>query len=301
VKNLNLRAKPGELLALLGHNGAGKTTTINILTGLSSASSGNAFIFGYSVHHDMDYIRTLLGCCPQFDVYWPDLTAREHLRIMCMLKPRMSSKPIVDQVNEKLQDVRLSKVADQPVSTFSGGMRRRLSMALSTIGEPPVIILDEPTTGVDPANRNYIWRMIGKLKKDKLVILTTHSMEEADALGDKIAIMSTGHLKCAGTSLHLKNKYGGGYRVNVVVDEEHAATTKARVSDILPGIQVVTENAGNMVFSLPEKYEEEQLTNMFEYLKRAENNVKYWGVSNTTLEDVFLKVTKEDYSMSKQN
>jgi len=295
VRNLNMTARAGELLALLGHNGAGKTTTINILTGLANASAGNAFIFGYSVKHDMDYIRTLLGCCPQFDVYWPDLTAREHLHIMCTLKPRISTRSVVDQVNEKLVDVRLSKVADQPVSTFSGGMRRRLSMALSTIGDPPVIILDEPTTGVDPANRNYIWRMIGNLKKNKLVILTTHGMEEADALGDKIAIMASGNLKCIGTSLHLKNQYGGGYRINVVVDEDFATTTKARVSDLLPGIQVVTENAGNIVFSLPENYEEQQLTTMFEYLKNPEANVKYWGVSNTTLEDVFLKVTRQDH------
>jgi len=265
------------------------------LTGLTRSTSGDAFIHGYSVRHDMDTIATLLGCCPQFDVYWPELTANEHLWILLHLKKLKNPNPEAE-VQERLTEVRLSKVGDQQVSSFSGGMRRRLSVALSTIGNPSVIILDEPTTGIDPANRRYIWKMIEDLKKDKLVILTTHSMEEADALGDKIAIMSRGKLRCVGSALHLKAKYGTGYRVHTVVDEEFANSVKAGVANLVSGVQIIADNAGSIVFGLPHLPPAQQhlLSVLFHYLNQKENHIKNWGLSNTTLEDVFLKVTKED-------
>ena len=123
---------------------------------------------------------------------------------------------IEEKSNELLVQVGLEDVKDAQVSTYSGGMKRRLSVAISVIGDPRIIFMDEPTTGMDPVSRRDVWTLIQELKKDKTIILTTHSMDEADILADRIAVVSEGVLKCVGTSLYLKNTYGDGYRVNII-------------------------------------------------------------------------------------
>jgi ABC-type multidrug transport system ATPase subunit len=173
LNNFYLSANRGTIVALLGHNGAGKTTLINILTGKVNPSSGEAYLFGYSVNTDMSTIQNSMGICPQFDVLWPDLTAREHMRIMSAIKPHSA-----DDVSQILEQVKLDDVTSTS-SQFSGGMKRRLQLAISILGNPSVIFLDEPTTGMDPVNRRRVWDLVRSLKQDKLIFLTTHAMEEA--------------------------------------------------------------------------------------------------------------------------
>jgi ABC-type multidrug transport system ATPase subunit len=144
------------------------------------------------------------------------MTAMEHMRMFCKIKGVLNSE--IDEHSEKLlQQVKLHDVKDAQVGQYSGGMKRRLSLAISAIGDPKILFLDEPTTGMDPVSRRQAWELMLELKKNKTIILTTHAMEEADILADRIAVIVDGTLKCVGSSLNLKNTYGDGYRISLNV------------------------------------------------------------------------------------
>ncbi len=149
----------GELFTIIGHNGAGKTTLINILTGNISPTEGTAKIDNYDLLYESNFIENLIGLCPQHDILWDELTACEHIELYAHLR-RYPKKEIPELINQKLEEVNLIKQIDHKVKTFSGGMKRRLSILLSTIGNPKVVFLDEPTTGLDPVNKRFIWSMI---------------------------------------------------------------------------------------------------------------------------------------------
>lgn len=219
VNGINLSIQADTLLALLGPNGAGKTTTIHMLVGFHESTSGDANIFGYSIRENIDSVRSILGICPQFDILWNELTGEEHLKLFAGLRD-IPNDQIASEVERLLSEVELTEAKKMRSSSYSGGMKRRLSVAVSLIGNPKIIFLDEPTTGMDPVSRRSVWNTIERAKKDKVIILTTHSMEEADILGDRIAIMAKGRLQCLGSSLRLKQKFGAGYRVTVGVDEK---------------------------------------------------------------------------------
>ncbi|KAJ1977734.1 hypothetical protein H4R34_003467 [Dimargaris verticillata] len=203
-----------ECFGYLGPNGAGKTTSLNILTGLLQPSAGQAYIRGHSVVPHSPAIKTLIGVCPQFDILWPTLTGREHLRLMAAIRgvPLVETEASIDQV---VNAMALGPVVDKFTKGYSGGNKRRLSLAMACIGAPPVLFLDEPTTGVDVKVRQSIWEAVRMLKLTSAVVLTTHSMEEAEALCDRIGIIVNGNLKCLGTPQRLKNVYGRGWKVLV--------------------------------------------------------------------------------------
>jgi len=298
--NVSLNIPQGSLFCLLGHNGAGKTTTINILTGLFPSSSGEAYIYGRNVRTEMNEIRHSMGVCPQHDILWDEMTAREHLELFCYLK-NVPSQQREAMIKEKLEMVRLTRVGSNRVGSYSGGMKRRLSVAISSIGEPDIIFLDEPTTGMDPMSRRHVWELIEKMKKDRVIILTTHSMEEADVLGDRIAIMAHGKVRCVGNSLHLKNRFGDGYRINIVTNIKDIPTVKQQVQSYLPQSSLIAESGGSLVFGVNAS-SHHTLVPLFRYLEEEEQKgahesiVKDWGISQTSLEDVFLKVTRQVYS-----
>lgn len=158
-----------------------------------------------------------MGVVPQFDILWGELTAGEHMRMFCKIKG-IPDEDIEQVTEDLLKDVGLSDVLNARTYSFSGGMKRRLSVAISAIGDPKIIFMDEPTTGMDPVSRRDVWTLIQKLKKNKVIILTTHAMEEADILSDRIAVVCDGKLKCVGTPLYLKNAFGDGYRINMVCE-----------------------------------------------------------------------------------
>jgi len=300
VKDVYLEVNNGELLALLGHNGAGKTTLFAMLTGLEKPSSGTAFIHQYRIEDEMSQIRQIMGVCPQFDILWDELTAEEHLDIFAKLK-RISFNKIPTEIEKRLIEVNLNNIKKIPVSAFSGGMKRRLSMAIAFVGNPDIVFLDEPTTGMDPKNRRYIWELIQKMKKGRSIILTTHAMEEADILSDRIAVISKGRLKCVGTSLYLKANYGDGYRLSLVVKREDSESVLNGIKEMVPSINILDSSGGSIILGITNSCVDElhpflkMMDKDDEYLSETEKNfkrkIKDWGLSHTTLEEVFMKVS----------
>ncbi|CAN0116974.1 unnamed protein product, partial [Discosporangium mesarthrocarpum] len=209
VDNLDLTMYTGQITALLGHNGAGKTTTIGMLTGMTPVTSGTAFVNGLNVQGDMSRIRQSLGVCPQHDILYPDLTVQEHLRMYAVLKgvPTADLKAAIETT---IHDVGLTEKRNERTKGLSGGQKRKLSVGIALIGGSQVVFLDEPTSGMDPHSRRFTWELIRKNREGRTIVLTTHFMDEADLLGDRIAIMADGALRCCGSSLFLKRHYGVG-------------------------------------------------------------------------------------------
>ena len=290
VNDFSLEIYNRELLTILGHNGAGKSTLINILTGISSSSYGSATIFGFDINEDMREIRKILGVCPQHDILWNELTAREHLILFARLK-EIPYKEAMRDADEKLMQVKLSHVKNRLVGTFSGGMKRRLSVAISGVGNPKLIILDEPTTGMDPINRRSAWKLIKEMKQNRLLILTTHSMEEADVLSDRVCVVVDGRLSCSGSALYLKNTYGDGFRITLV--SKTPAELRKMIHSQFPSAKILDSSGGSLVIGIPLNCTSEIQTffKTMESRNALSDLVEDWGLSNTTLEEVFMRVT----------
>nr|QUF59426.1 ATP-binding cassette transporter Abca2 [Brachionus angularis] len=217
VDNLSINFYENQITSFLGHNGAGKTTTMSILTGLIPATSGYALIYDKDIRTDINLIRKNLGFCPQHNILFDKLTVEEHLWFYAKLK-LMNDGSIKDLIENMLNDTGLLKKRHNLVHTLSGGMQRKLSVGIAFVGDANLVILDEPTAGVDPHARRAIWDMLLKYKQGRTIILSTHHMDEAELLGDRIAIISDGKLQCCGTSLFLKNALGEGNNLTLVKD-----------------------------------------------------------------------------------
>ncbi|KAJ3117495.1 ATP-binding cassette sub- A member 1 [Phlyctochytrium bullatum] len=290
VKNTCLNLPEGKLLALLGQNGAGKSTTMSILAGLTPATGGDALIYGLSVRTQMGRIRKLLGVCPQHDILFDDLTAKEHIELYAGLKG-VPKKYWTELFEERLKAVKLWTVQNVQAGTYSGGMKRRLSLVISTIGDPRVIFMDEPTTGMDPVNRRHVWSFVEKFKANRVIVLTTHSMEEADVLGDRIAIMAHGRLRALGNSIALKAKFGAGYRISVITSQ--ADVVKRTVANMVPNAKLEDDSAGALIYQFP-LASTPAIPAFVAWLEENSNGVvKAWGISQTTLEEVFLKLIRD--------
>eukprot|EP01027_Heterolobosea_sp_BB2_P013030 GEZU01018836.1.p1 GENE.GEZU01018836.1~~GEZU01018836.1.p1 ORF type:complete len:543 (-),score=153.44 GEZU01018836.1:287-1915(-) len=293
VEDLTLDIHKGSIFCLLGQNGAGKSTTIAVLTGLHAPTGGNALIHGLSIQSDMAAIRRQLGVCPQHNALWDQLTAEEHCQLYSAIKlvPREQTKQEIERV---LKEVGIYENRKQLVSGFSGGMKRKLSVALAFLSDSPVIFLDEPTSGMDPLSRRAIWSMLQQCKHSKTIVLTTHSMEEADLLGDTIGIMKKGRLEVVGNSIFLKNHYGIGYNLYLVREpgcqEEQVS---AFIDRFIVGKRTLTK-AGSTSNDLTYLLPLESVSSFPDFLTELEANlhnlhVSSYGISMTTLEEVFLK------------
>uniref|UniRef100_A0A3B3IMY7 ATP-binding cassette, sub-family A (ABC1), member 7 n=1 Tax=Oryzias latipes TaxID=8090 RepID=A0A3B3IMY7_ORYLA len=219
VNHLNLKFFEGQITSFLGHNGAGKTTTISVLTGLFPPTSGTVYIKGLDIRYDMDIIRNTLGVCPQHNVLFDILTVEEHVWFYGCLKG-LSEEKVKAELDNLLEDVGLLHKRHEQTKNLSGGMQRKLSVAIAFVGGSKVVVLDEPTAGVDPYSRRGIWDLLLKYRKGRTIILSTHYMDEAELLGDRIAIISKGKLCCCGSPLFLKSQLGSGYYLTVVKREE---------------------------------------------------------------------------------
>ncbi|EPZ36999.1 P-loop containing nucleoside triphosphate hydrolase domain-containing protein [Rozella allomycis CSF55] len=292
VNHVCLTLENGKLLALLGQNGAGKSTLQNILAGAVRLTDGDAFIFGFSVRFEMHKIREIMGVCPQFDILFEDLTPWEHVELYAGIK-NLSLSKVRKTMKERISMVKLDKVVNAHVKTFSGGMKRRLSLILSTLGDPHVVYMDEPTTGMDPLNRRHVWTFIEEFKKDRAVILTTHSMEEADVLGDKIAIMAHGRIRALGSSINLKARFGSGYRISLVISPKNSNKVKDQVSARMREAKLEDETAGSLIYNISPN-EVPYIPKFVDYLEtNPDGLIKAWGISHSTLEDVFLRIIRE--------
>uniref|UniRef100_A0A8C2PTK1 ATP binding cassette subfamily A member 3 n=1 Tax=Cyprinus carpio TaxID=7962 RepID=A0A8C2PTK1_CYPCA len=293
VRDLTLNMFEGQITVLLGHNGAGKSTTLSMLTGLFPPSSGRAYISGYDICQDMALIRRSLGLCPQHDVLFDNLTVREHLLFFTQLKgyPR---KKIPDEVDRILRILNLEDKRHALSKTLSGGMKRKLSIGIALIGDSKVVMLDEPTSGMDPSARRATWDLLQGEKRGRTILLTTHFMDEADLLGDRIAIMASGELQCCGSPLFLKNKYGAGYHMVIVKDAFCNVSEITRLVHMyVPDATLESSAGAELSYILPK-----ESTSRFELLfaelemNRDELGIASYGASVTTMEEVFLRVGK---------
>ena len=203
VNNLDLKIKEGELFALLGVNGAGKTTTIKMLSGLIMPTSGDMIVEGMNMKKDVFKIKEILNVSPQETAIAPNLTVKENLEFMAGVY-QINNKE--DKINELIKQFKLNEVINKKAKTLSGGWQRKVSIAISLINNPKILFLDEPTLGLDVIARKELWKVIEGLKGKKTIILTTHYMEEAESLSDRIGIMANGNLIDVGTSKELIKK-----------------------------------------------------------------------------------------------
>ncbi len=227
VKGISFEVKEGEMLALLGVNGAGKTTTIKMLSCLSKPTGGMAEIGGYDVFKDSDKVKELVGVSTQDTAIAKNLTVEENLKFMADIyldSRKFSKNDRIEHVNDVITSFKLDEVRNTKSGKLSGGWQRRLSIAMAIIGNPKVIFLDEPTLGLDVLARRELWKEIERLKKDKTIILTTHYMEEAEALADRIAIMIDGKIVMIGDLASLEAKTGQKGLENVFVSVAEGET-----------------------------------------------------------------------------
>jgi len=290
--NVCFLVKEGDCFGLLGPNGAGKTTLLSILSGLLDSDSGTAIIDQYSIHTQISQAYSIMGFCPQHDVLFDLLTGREHLKIYSQIKGVPA-----DQIDHSVQDLihkfSLDEYADNLVKSFSGGNKRKLSTCLSLLGNPKIVFMDEPSTGMDPVTRREMWDVIASMKKGRAIILTTHSMTEADALCNQIGIMVSGTLRCLGSSQHLKNKYGSGYRLAIKAAIRQTDQISEFVTNLYPSAKFLNEMAGTINFEIPQK--DVQLVQIFQSIEshKATLGINDYSVSQTSLEQVFLRFAQE--------
>ncbi|KAF9583176.1 ATP-binding cassette sub- A member 12 [Lunasporangiospora selenospora] len=298
LDDIYLSFKKNECFGYLGPNGAGKTTTIKILTGAEDPTSGNGTMMGLPIVPFHENLRSMIGICPQFDIIWPKLTVRDHLTLFAKIKG-IAPEDQEASVTQMIEEMGLGELGNKRAKTFSGGNKRRLSLAMAVIGCPKIVFLDEPTTGVDVSIRQLIWNAIRKLKQTSCVILTTHSMEEADALCDRIGIITNGHIQALGTSQRLKNTYGAGYKVIVKTHLYSDAVTAALNETIGSGRAVLVQALGSSLEYEISRLEGERTTEMLRKLfglferRRRELGIDDYSVSQTTLAQVFIEFAKE--------
>lgn len=292
VEDLTINMYNNQIFSLLGHNGAGKTTTISMLTGMIEPSDGYISVFGET---DLDKIRAMIGVCPQHDTLYEDLTVEEHIELFSTFKG-LEGEELRSEVQKLIGDVNLSEKRGEYAKNLSGGQKRRLSVAIAFAGRSKVIILDEPTSGMDTSARRYIWELLKTYKNDRAIILTTHFMDEADYLGDRIGIMGGGKMVCCGSSMFLKNKFGVGYNITFVKqgNEVDSARIIALVRKHVPHAEVLSNIATDLSLQLPLQ-SLPQFSALFREIDDSKAHLKYaeYGISITTLEEVFLKVGEE--------
>lgn len=293
VRGLSLALPPGECFGMLGPNGAGKTSFISMMIGLTKPTSGTAYVQGLDIRTHMDGIYTSMGVCPQHDLLWETLTGREHLLFYGRLK-NLKGSALTQAVEESLKSVNLfyGGVADKQAGKYSGGMKRRLSVAISLIGDPKVVYMDEPSTGLDPASRNNLWNVVKHAKQDCAIILTTHSMEEAEVLCDRLGIFVDGSLQCIGNPKELKARYGGSYVFTMTTPSTYEEEVENMVQRLSPGAKRIYQISGTQKFELPKH--EVKIADVFQAVENAKSRftVHAWGLADTTLEDVFIKVAR---------
>ncbi|XP_055306584.1 phospholipid-transporting ATPase ABCA3-like [Sitodiplosis mosellana] len=294
VNHLTLNIFDDQITVLLGHNGAGKTTAMLMLTGMLPPSSGSAIINGYDIRKNIQKARSSIGLCPQHNILFDELTVREHMEFYARLKG-MSKSEVQNEVDRYTAQLEMESMIDKRSKDLSGGMKRKLSVALALCGESKVVFLDEPTSGMDPAARRHLWDLLLNEKKGRTILMTTHFMDEADVLGDRVAIMADGELKCYGTPFFLKKRFGSGYRLVCV---KNNGCNSGKITELLrtfiPNIGLHKEVAGELTYILPVDYVN-KFEEMFQCLEEKQNelNLNSFGVSLTPLEEVFLKVASE--------
>ncbi|GMS92631.1 hypothetical protein PENTCL1PPCAC_14806 [Pristionchus entomophagus] len=295
VDNLCFKLYKGQITALLGHNGAGKSTTFSMLTGVIPPSSGTAYVESLDIRSSLPQIRRSVGLCPQYNILFDTLTVWEHLDFFSNLKGRGFNK---NEATDLLVRLKLDFKTHARAGTLSGGQKRKLSLAIALIGGSEIVMLDEPTSGMDPGARHETWTLLQAEKESRTMLLTTHFMDEADVLGDRIAIMAHGQLQCYGSGMFLKKHYGAGYHLTIVYDNHLTAQTigsaveQTRILMATHTEVILQSEVGQEATFLLKADARSVFPRMFGNLESAQSHlgIRSFGVSVTTMEEVFLKV-----------
>lgn len=287
VNNLSLDIIKNQITVLLGHNGAGKTTTMSMISGIIPKTSG---LISVDDEENVDLYRHKIGYCPQHNVFMSYFTCLDHLWFFGRLRG-LSPKQAQIDAETLLHKLKMSCKADEYGNNLSGGMKRRLCLGNALIGNTKIAILDEPSSGLDPESRRELWNILLEMRKDQTIFITTHYMEEAETLADKIAIISNGTLLCYGPSIQLKKKYETGYVLKLLTTERFSySLTMETIRRFVPDAKEKAFVKPTLTITLPYKY---QIT-FADLLRELENQQVNLGIAsisitNSSLEDVFLK------------
>jgi ABC-type multidrug transport system ATPase subunit len=297
VDNFSAELFLNQIFVLLGHNGAGKTTLIKIISAMEDLDKGDIFFKNYSLIKDKNFLYKNIGLCSQEDIFFDELTVQEHLEIMSEIKGVQNN---MEEIQELLIKIDLVLKKDTLAKNLSGGQKRKLCIALALIGNSKIVLLDEPTSGMDVTAKSAIWHFLKNYKKDKIIILTTHSLDEAEYLADRIGIMTDGKLICTGTSSFLKNKFSCGFNINFLLD--HNKITQQMRSKLIselkiiePKMMIKVTSKETIVVNFPEiGTDSSRIFKLIENLK-DEVCILNFTLSTTSLEDVFLKLNNDEF------
>lgn len=288
VDSINLNVKEGEIFGLLGPNGAGKTTTINMLLTLLIPTAGKITVDGMDITKNHEKVKQLMGLMTQETVVEAELTARQNLELFANLY-HVPANQVQKRIKEALEESDLVKFADVKAGTFSGGMQRRLGLVKAMIQEPKILVLDEPTTGLDVQNRSTMWTRIRELNNEgATVILTTQYLEEADILCDRIAIIDHGKIIALGTPSEVKRIAGSGKILEVVVRGDEVQKV---ISVLKSKFGLTAISTGDKVTAVLDKNSETEFTRISAALDKEKINIMSIGMHLPTLDDVFIKLT----------
>jgi ABC-2 type transport system ATP-binding protein len=284
LDGIDLEVHEGTIFSLLGPNGAGKTTVVNILSTLVAADSGTVYVAGHDLAHDPDAIRAAIGVTGQFSAVDNLLTGEENLMLMANLN-HLGRREGRRRVSELLEQFDLGEAATKPLATYSGGMRRRLDLAMGLVARPRIIFLDEPTTGLDPRSRHVMWQIVRDLVRGGVtVLLTTQYLDEADELSDRIAVLDDGRLVAEGTPEELKRLVPGGH-IRLQFADEQALLTAARALGRTPA-------AGEgLALNVPSDGSLQSLKALIGRLDHRSISVEGLTIHSPDLDDVFFALT----------
>lgn len=312
VRNSSFAVESGEVLGLLGPNGAGKTTTLNMMIAEVAPTKGKVHIGGYDVKSSVSEAFQALGYCPQHDALWDTIKLDEHIRAYAAIRG-IPNKDIEKTVNFFIKNLKLQEHEDKQAKKLSGGTKRKLSYIISMLGKPKVVLMDEPSTGMDPQSKRFLWDTITQSFSgtERGAILTTHYMEEADALCTRVAIMINGQLECIGSTQHLKNKFSSGYVLevklkifNISEDEQSRKLDQLEeyVMSLFPNASTLEKFGTYAQFKVP-KNDVPSLANVFASLEegKSSHGMEEYSFSQSTLEQVFIEFAKRQVDESDAN
>ena len=295
VNNFNGDIFPDEIFCLLGHNGAGKTTLIKMISGLEEIDNGEIYLDGISLSNNKNYLYENIGLCTQEDLFFGNLTVEEHLEYMSEIKGKKANK---EEIYKLIKDIKLEEKKNEFAKNLSGGQKRKLCIALALIGNSKLILLDEPTSGMDVIAKKELWQFLEGYKKDKIIILTTHSLDEAEYLGDRIGIMNEGRFICSGSSSYLKNNYPCGFNINILIDSKISNSNSRKelfnqLKEIDNSAEIKIESKG--VFSINFSVFDNKVNELFNLieLNKEKCGIENYTIGTTSLEDVFIKLNNK--------
>uniref|UniRef100_A0A5F8GQ31 ABC transporter domain-containing protein n=1 Tax=Monodelphis domestica TaxID=13616 RepID=A0A5F8GQ31_MONDO len=292
LRDFQLDIYEGQITAILGHSGAGKSTLINILSGLSAPTEGSVRFYSKNISEmsDIEEIRKIIGVCPQFNVHIDLLTVRENLRLYAIIKG-VPPKTVEQEVQRVCLELEMKSIQDTLAVNLSGGQKRKLTFGIAILGDPQVLLLDEPTAGLDPFSRQKVWHLLKEHKADHVILFSTQFMDEADLLADRIVFISRGRLKCAGSSLFLKKKWGIGYHLSLHINEScDVERITSLIKNHIPDAKLTAESEEKLLYTLPLE-RTDKFPDLYSDLDNCTGqSIMNYGVSMTTLTEVFLNL-----------